>query len=497
MRHTSESSAPVAAAVLGTSVSSSNQSMVWSKVRLSDSDLFARVQRVEVPERFVDLRRLSSKRGWKHVRMGNMDMQFRECQVVVGGEIKANLSDLLSLLRCPTESESNSAFRDLYGSQFIYSSLVHAVPCMERESQPASATPGQQLTVRTVCFVHKRRLQSFLSRRSVGPTLSESGTSNHSQHHAEHKNEQCCFIELLTPTQKGIQLAFCTLDAAEVLAGKAPTECVVALHPISGWLLAGPNPDNPEKLQITYQAAFSGNLPGNCDLNTARTRLLSIGKRICRLEKILRRRRRLYRQQHIAPGRLWQAILNPFRNIGLAGSDQRNSKGTHHNWHCIACTQSFLPTIRKNWSRCDLCAYRICTKPPCCTQERVAIYNRYVAPLLVCARCRECIGERESLNRGDGNPVVSTGEDCRYIGISLQFKGPESELEPELELDPSGRSVDRWGSIHTSRRSSTAMRRMRRAYSDPPPLLGLALSSSGEENRSSAAEIVMDVITKN
>ncbi|KAG6958101.1 hypothetical protein JG688_00010652 [Phytophthora aleatoria] len=380
--------------------------------------------------------------------------QTRQCQVVVGGEIKARTSELLSLLRAPTESESNALLRALYGSQFIYSSLLHAIPNSERGSIHAST--GQQLMVRTVSFAHKGLSNPFKQRAS---TASDSRSSNHRQQNSGRKNEQCCFIDLLTPTQEGFRLAFCTLDTSE--------------------------------------AAFPGNLPGGCDWRVAQARLLFIGRGICRLEKVLRRKRRFRRHQHTAPGRVWQAILNPFRAMGVVGSDEEGSGGTHHNWHCIACTRSFLPTLRKKWSRCDLCAYRICAEPPCCSQERVAIYNRYVAPLLVCARCRECIDERDSPNRSSGNPPGSAG-DVRYTGVSLRFTGRESELEPEFELDPSGQSHDRWGTIGTSttRRSSGGVRRKRRTQSDPPPMLGLAFSSSGDDSSSSGADIAPGARTK-
>ncbi|KAG2770349.1 hypothetical protein PC116_g22547 [Phytophthora cactorum] len=524
MRQSSESPAP-APVVLGASVSSSNLSAAPRKVRLSDRELFARVQRVAVPDGSVDLRRLSSKRGWRRVRTGvtgGMEMQYRvlrastsvaptqtrQCQVVVGGEIKARTSELLSLLRAPTESESNALLRALYGSQFIYSSLLHAIPNSEQGSLPSPpqrgsihASTGQQLMVRTVSFAHKGLSNPFKQRASTATSsdsiTSDSRSSNHRQQNSGRKNEQCCFIDLLTPTQEGFRLAFCTLDTSEVTAGKAPPERVIALHPISGWLTAEPKPGNPGTLEITFQAAFPGNLPGGCDWRVAQARLLFIGRGICRLEKVLRRKRRFRRHQHTAPGRWWQAILNPFRAMGVVGSDEEGSGGTHHNWHCIACTRSFLPTLRKKWSRCDLCAYRICAEPPCCSQERVAIYNRYVAPLLVCARCRECIDERDSPNRSSGNPPGSTG-DVRYTGVSLRFTGRESELEPEFELDPSGQSHDRWGTIGTSttRRSSGGVRRKRRTQSDPPPMLGLAFSSSGDDSSSSGADIAPGARTK-
>ncbi|KAG7381080.1 hypothetical protein PHYPSEUDO_006455 [Phytophthora pseudosyringae] len=529
MRQSSDSPAPGPAAVLGVSRSSSNASAAPRKVRLSDRELLARVQRVAVPDGPVDLRRLSPKRGWRRVRAGvagGMEMQSRvlrvptstapfqtrQCQVVVGGEIKARASELLSLLRAPTESESNALMRALYGSQFIYSSLLHTVPSSERGSMPSPpprgslhTAGGQQLMVRTVSFAHSGLFNPFKQRASTATapsdsmTTSDSPSSSHHRQTSGAKNEQCCYVDLLTPTQEGFKLAFCSLGAAEVTAGKAPPERVIALHPISGWLTAEPKPGNPGTLQITFQAAFPGDLPGGCTSRVAQVRLLFIAKGVPRLEKVLRRRRRYHRHQRSAPGRLWQAILNPFRAIGVVGSDEEASGGTHHNWHCIACTRSFLPTLRKKWSRCDLCAYRVCAEPPCCSQERVAIYNRYVAPLLVCARCRECIDERGSPCRGSGNPLGSTGGDVRYTGVSLHFADRESELEPELELDPSDQAHDRWGTIgapSTTRRSSGVTHRKRRTQSDPPPMLGLAFSSSGDDSSSSGAEIAPGARTK-
>ncbi|KAE9147897.1 hypothetical protein PF006_g7475 [Phytophthora fragariae] len=79
--------------------------------------------------------------------------QSQQCQVVVGGDVHAQVSELVSLLRAPTENESNTLLRALYGSHFIYSSLVHAVtsPSSERDSllSPRSrgsvVAAGQQL----------------------------------------------------------------------------------------------------------------------------------------------------------------------------------------------------------------------------------------------------------------------------------------------------------------------------------------------------------------
>ncbi|KAG7396772.1 hypothetical protein PHYBOEH_001800 [Phytophthora boehmeriae] len=502
MRQSSDSPAPMP---FGASASSSNLSAGHRKVRLSDRELLQRVQRVAVPNGPVNLRVLSPRRGWKRVRTGTagMNVHYRvlrtaapfetqQCQVVVGGDIRAQTSELLSLLRAPTESESNGLLRAIFGSRFIYSSLLHALPSSERGSLPsppqrnsAFAASGQQLMVRTASFTHTGILNSFRHRSSMSvgsdsvSTLDSRRSSFHRQS-ATPRNEQFCYVEMLTPTAQGFKMAFTSLDAADVTAGKAPSERVIALHPISGWITAEPSPQNTDTLRLTFQAAFPGHEPGGCSARVAQARLLFFAKGVCRLEKVLRRRRR--DRHRSTRGRLWQTLTNPFRTF----SSEESSGGTHRNWNCIACTRSFLPMLHKRWRRCDLCAYRVCAEPPCCSQERVAIYNRYVAPLLVCARCRECIDER-----GSGNPVGGVG-DVRYTGVSLRFTDRDEEAEPELELDPSVNDHDRWG---TTRRSETGVHRKRRTQSDPPPMLGLAFSSSGDDSSSSGAERVPGTTT--
>ncbi|CAH0479596.1 unnamed protein product [Peronospora belbahrii] len=497
------SDGPALSVCFNASVSSSNLST--RKVRLSDRELYHRVQRVVVPDSHLELQTLSSKRGWKRIRIGvtsGMKVHFRlesapsqQCQVVCGGEIRAHISEVLAFLRAPTESESNALLRALYGSHFIYSSLLHAIPNTERCSLPSSSetnivASGQQLMVRTASFAHKGL--AFYQRRSTATILSDSirtsDLRNLSQRQTSGvKNEQCCYIELLTPTQEGFKLSFCTLDAADVLAGKAPPDRVIPLHPMSGWLIAEPSHHNPEMLQITCQAAFPGNVTGGCDVRVAQDRLIFLAKGICRLEKVLRRRRRHYRQERSAPGRVWQALLNTFRVIGVVDSKDKHSDATHHNWYCIACTRPFLPTLRKNWRRCDLCAYRVCDEPACCSHEQVAIYNRYIARLSVCARCRECINERESDHRTSGNPIRSSKGDFRYTGVSLRYAGRESDFEPDFEMDRSDRSHGRWGP-NGYRRLSGGLQCKRRTQSDPPPMLTLAFSSSGDESNSPATD---------
>ncbi|OWZ12159.1 hypothetical protein PHMEG_00014725 [Phytophthora megakarya] len=495
-------SVPVTA-LLGASGSTSNVSTGMRKVRLSDEELLRRVQQVSMPDEIVDLSELSPQRGWNHVKAGVpscMRMCYRElpsdqtlqCQVVVSGEIRTKISELVSLLRSPNENENNALLRAMYGSRFIYSSLVHAIPNSERDSSLLSPpfhgtgniefSPGQQLLVRTISFVRTGLPNPFKQRSSpqVSRSYSLRSTSNSIHQHASRgKNEQCCYIELLTVTQEGFKIQFCSLDASNLTAGKAPLECVIALHPISGWFIARSIPRDPDTTQITFQAAFLGEQPGGCDPQVAQARLLFIAKGVCRLEKVLHRKLYQLQRPRSASGRVWKILTKPFRALGISKDDI--FEGAHHNWHCIACTRSFLPTIRKNWQRCDLCAYRVCAEPSCCSHERVAIYSRYVAPLLVCARCRECISDHDSCNHHSATRTGTAMGENRYAGFSFRFTVDENELEPEIELNPNNRRPEQWGingTSNTDHESSKISWKHRRTQSDPPPILDFIFSSS-------------------
>ncbi|KAF4144653.1 hypothetical protein GN958_ATG06183 [Phytophthora infestans] len=222
-----------------------------------------------------------------HAQSSVPPVQTRQCQVVTGGEMQVRVSELMSLLRAPTESESNALLRSLFGSHFIYSSLLHTIPNSERgsllspQSQESTTTTDQQLTVRTVSFVRNSLVNPFGHRSRRSSVIPD---STHAHSHSGAKNEQCCYIELLTPTENGFRLVFCSLNPAEVTAGKAPPERVTSLHPVSGWLIAQSSQTNPETLRFTFQAAFTGNLPGGCDFQVAQNRLLFLAKRVRRLE---------------------------------------------------------------------------------------------------------------------------------------------------------------------------------------------------------------------
>ncbi|ETO84571.1 hypothetical protein F444_01516 [Phytophthora nicotianae P1976] len=313
------------------------------KVRLSDRELFERIQRIPVPNEPLNLRDLSSQHGWKHVRTGITrtdvymrvlhahstisPIQTQQCQVVTGGEMQVRVSELMALLRAPTESQSNALQRALYGPRFIYSSLLHTIANTDRGSllSPQSrgstmstCTSSQQLTVRTVSFVRMGLSNPFKRHSRRSSVTPASRILTHAHDGSGTKNEQCCYIELLTPTEEGFKLAFCSLDPAEVTAGKAPPERVTSLHPISGWLIAQPTQDNSETLRFTFQVAFTGSLPGGCGFQVAQNRLLFLAKRVRRLEKVIHRQQRRHQQRATLPGRLWDVVLMPFQATGVS-----------------------------------------------------------------------------------------------------------------------------------------------------------------------------------
>ncbi|KAE8910016.1 hypothetical protein PF010_g32173 [Phytophthora fragariae] len=79
---------------------------------------------------------------------------------------------------------------------------------------------------------------------------------------------------------------------------------------------------------------------------------------------------------------------------GLASSIGIRTPEGPRNSRCIVCTRSLSHIfMTRGCSRCELCSYNVCDA--CCSKQHVAIYNRHVALLLVCARCRESLARDE------------------------------------------------------------------------------------------------------
>ncbi|KAE9066178.1 hypothetical protein PF005_g28685 [Phytophthora fragariae] len=182
---------------------------------------------------------------------------------------------LASPLRSPNESNYNSLMHTLYGSDFIYGSLVHKA-IFRRRSRNDSADDGQtrhgpddlsnQLLVKTCAFVHTSMFDK--------------------------KNEQMCYAELFSPTSSGgFSIATCSLAGREVIVGKvrAPLRRAMhQLHPFSAWLSAEPASSG---VHVVFRARFHrSESDGSCSPKVMNARLWKLAKGMCKLGKVTLKR---------------------------------------------------------------------------------------------------------------------------------------------------------------------------------------------------------------
>ncbi|KAE9279826.1 hypothetical protein PF008_g28274 [Phytophthora fragariae] len=182
---------------------------------------------------------------------------------------------LASPLRSPNESNYNSLMHTLYGSDFIYGSLVHKA-IFRRRSRNDSADDGQtrhgpddlsnQLLVKTCAFVHTSMFDK--------------------------KNEQMCYAELFSPTSSGgFSIATCSLAGREVIVGKvrAPLRRALhQLHPFSAWLSAEPASSG---VHVVFRARFHrSESDGSCSPKVMNARLWKLAKGMCKLGKVTLKR---------------------------------------------------------------------------------------------------------------------------------------------------------------------------------------------------------------
>ncbi|KAL3656626.1 hypothetical protein V7S43_018531 [Phytophthora oleae] len=342
-------------------------------VRVGDRELFRRTRRVQ---HWQDLPRNSDNhtpnslvnQGWKwHRQKKGFELYTRQSpmitmsgapigsqtfsslvdsEVLAVGNMACSISQLVSL-RSPNESDYNSVMHSLYGSDFIYGSLVHKAIFRRRSrtnstdtEAPQMSYRSNQLLVKTCAFVHTSLFDK--------------------------KNEQMCYAELFSPTSSGgFSISTCSLAGREVIAGKvrAPLRRALhQLHPFSAWLSAEPASSG---VHVVFRARFHrSESDGSCSSKVMNARLWKLAKGMCKLGKLVENR----------ASRLSSSC------VGHAGGP-RNSR-------CTVCTRT-LHHIFMGCSRCELCAYNVCGA--CCSKQHVAIYNRHVAPLLVCARCHESL----------------------------------------------------------------------------------------------------------
>jgi hypothetical protein len=359
-------------------------------VRVDDRELFRRARRVQ---RGQDLSRNSedhssanlASQGWRWRRQKKgfelftrqspmlslsgaplgtpMLSSLLDSEFLAVGNVACSIGQLASPLRSPSESNYNALMHTLYGSDFIYGSLVHKATFRRRSrtrSADAANEPpvlqeadrtSSQLLVKTCSFVHTSLFDK--------------------------KNEQMCYVELFSPTPSGgFSISACSLAGREVIAGKVRPplrRALHQLHPFSAWFSAEPASSG---VHVMFCARFHhAESDGTCSPKVMNARLWKLAKGVCKL------------------GKLVDSLAQPLR--GLNSSCMRHSAaGEPRNSRCIVCTRNLCPIfMTRSCSRCELCSYNVCNA--CCSEQHVAVYNRHVAPLLVCARCRESLVRHE------------------------------------------------------------------------------------------------------
>ncbi|KAG3134985.1 hypothetical protein PI124_g19079 [Phytophthora idaei] len=336
--------------------SASSSSIVPSlrrAIRVDDRELFRRARRVQ---RWQDLSRSSddhtpanlATQGWQWRRqkkgfklytrqspMVNAPIGSQSFSSLLDSEILAvgNVACSISQLAPPLRSPSESESR------------TYTTDAEETEDR------SNQLLVKTCAYVHTSLF--------------------------EKKNEQLCYAELFSPTVSGgFRITTCSLAGREVIAGKvrAPlSRALHQLHPFSAWLSAEPARSG---VHVVFRARFHrSESDGSYSSKVMNARLWKLAKGMCRLGKLVDN------SVHHARG-----LSSSCMNHTVSGGP-RNSR-------CIVCTRTmFRIFMLRSCCRCELCSYNVCHA--CCSNQHVAIYNRHVAPLLVCDRCRESLARNE------------------------------------------------------------------------------------------------------
>ncbi|KAG1705708.1 hypothetical protein DVH05_003461 [Phytophthora capsici] len=346
-------------------------------VRVDDRELFRRTRRVLHLSRNNDDHTPSSlvSQGWKwHRQKKGFELYTRQSpmlsmsgspigsqpftslvdsEVLAVGKMSCSISQLAPL-RSSSESDYNSVMRSLYGSDFIYGSLVHKAIFRRRsrtnstEQRAKTTDRSSQLLVKTCAFVHTSLFDK--------------------------KNEQMCYAELFSPTSSGgFNISTCSLAGREVITGKvrAPLRRALhQLHPFSACLSAEPASSG---VHVVFRARFHrSESDGSCSSKVMNARIWKLAKGMCKLGKL--------GDNRASQGR---RLSSSCVNAGAPRSGPRNSR-------CTVCTKTLYSIIMpRSCCRCELCAYNVCAA--CCSKQHVTIYNRHVAPLLVCARCHESL----------------------------------------------------------------------------------------------------------
>ena len=356
------------------------RSASWRAVRVNDRELFCRARRMQ---RLQHLSRSSDNsssasllsQGWRPRRQKKgFELYTRQSprssetqalpllldsEVLAVGNMACSIDQLAMPLSSSSESDYNSVMHALYGSDFIYGALVHkAIFRRKSHSRDADATDKRTAPVRQ----GDDRSNKLLIKTSTFVSTSM----------FDKKNQQMCYAELFSPTSSGgFSITTFSLDGREVITGKVQVPLrrkLHHLHPFSTWFSAEPVGSG---VHVVFRARFHRSESNeSCSPKVMNARLWKIVQGVCKLGKLVDSRP----QQH----RRLKSSANH-----VAASGPRNSR-------CIVCTRTLCHLfITRSCRRCELCSYNVCSE--CCSLQHVTISNRHVAPLLVCARCRESV----------------------------------------------------------------------------------------------------------
>lgn len=361
-------------------------------------------------------------------------------EVLSVGTIACSSHELASLLCTRDESDYNAAMKGLYGSQFIYGSVVQVI-----RSIPSQETipDTHQLSVKTGCFARS----GFLAR-----------------------NEQWCFLEYYQPTSdaskndslasdllsQGFSISFVSLSEKEVNAGKAVGNYVDQLNNVSAFLVVDTVPavskdqsdGNATKLRIMFHARYHDSdkvVVGQASDKMVRNRLRALAKGIPRLPTLVRRRRlgtQVFAHASVCVAAPKEKARNPY---------------------CVSCTKSLrLSSFMRFARRCQLCAYNVCTA--CWVRENVETNIGHISALGVCKRCLEWVDR------------------CDYSHIQVHRRGPVEIVEDPEPSQRLGQSLRGEMLVETTRQAAVSLIRMLLDPSESSSVtLGSDFSTDNEE----------------
>ncbi|KAK1938918.1 hypothetical protein P3T76_008993 [Phytophthora citrophthora] len=336
-------------------------------------------------------------------------------EVLSVGTVACSPQELVSVMCARDESDYNAAMKGLYGSQFIYGSVVQV---MEGRQSQGVMPDSHQLVVRTGCFARSRVLA---------------------------RNEQWCFLEYFQPTadsltstlsapdtSQGFSISLLSLGEKELAAGKAVGGRVDQLDGVTALLVVDTVPSvskdgNSTKLRVMFHALYKGSqepVTGQATDKMTRSRLNALARGIPRLPAVVRRRRlgtQVFAQQSV--------------NVPMPKAEAQNSR-------CISCTKGVrLSALMRVARRCQLCAYNVCTS--CWSHESIETNNGHIAAMGVCKRCLEWVDR------------------CDYSHVQVGGRGPVEIVEdPEINTSRLGQSLREELAIESTKEAAVSVIRM-------------------------------------